>query len=534
MMKKNFLWMLAAILTSSLMTVAFTACSSDDDNNSTNTTDDPYANIEERAKHIEVLDSGTINVYDLYQEALQAAQSGNGDEQEIEFLQQQIAQMDYIVDSLQNAEGGNFFGTLISTLTTKALFTFSYDVINVQTTSYDGSTINMSTLLAYPKRFGVVSNPNHVLLLDHFTITDDAQRPSDWTRWSVSKLATDIGLVVNKWATYNGLIGIDCLVIIPDYEGYGSTKDRVHPYLNREVQAKQCVDAVCWGQAWFNTNTGHHLHDDWSVVSVGYSQGGAISAASYRYWLDHPEMHWVVPRWSGAVCGDGPYDPYATLKRYCEMDYLEMPCAPLLMLNGLCKTDPEMIAAGIQPSDFCTPLVANSGIFEAMARKDKTTFDLDMIIFGQPVPKYPAGHEWAEKPHAKGVLNDDTYYYFLNGTEPSDAAMARKLQILEHCLKKNALWYKDDNTMWTPPASSKFTFFHALKDNVVPYVNMQSLLEKWGVAERTCHFERNNTNTSTHESVGTAFFAWYYSDWVDDLYKNKWTAGYYETEGGKW
>ena len=532
MKKKKFLWMLAAILTSSLMTVTFTACSSDDDDNNSNPTD-PYADIEERVKHIEVLDSGSINMYDCYKEALQAAQSGNADETTIEYLQQQIAQMDHTIDSIQNAEGGNVIGALVGTAIAKALFTFTYTVINVPTTSYDGSTINMTTLLAYPKRLGMVTNPNHVLLLDHFTITNDSQRPTDWNRWSLSKLTTDIGLAIDKWSTHNAA-GIDCLVIAPDYEGYGSTKDRVHPYLNREVQAHQCVDAVCWGQAWFNTNTGHHLKDNWSVVSVGYSQGGAVSAASYRYWLDHPEIHWVVPRWSGAVCGDGPYDPYATLKYYCEIDYLEMPCAPLLMLNGLCKTDPEMIAAGIKPSDFCTPLVANSGIFEAMAEKNQTTFDLDMKIFGKPVPKYPIGHKWAEKPHAKGVFNDDAYFYFLNGTVPSDATMAKKLQILEHCLKKNALWYKDENTLWTPPAGSKFTFFHALEDKVVPYVNMQSLLEKWGVSSRTCQFERNNTNTSSHTSVGTAFFVWYYSDWVSSMYENTWTAGYHETEGGKW
>ena len=529
MKKKKFLWMLVAILTSSLMTATFTACSSDDDDYNSNTTTDPYADIEERVKNIQVVDSGTVNVYDYYQKALQAAQSGNADESEIEYYKQQIAELEHEADSIANAEGGNFL-YLTGAALWNAICSFHYDVIKIQTTSYDGSPIEMSTLLAYPKRFTAITDPDHVLLLTHYTITKDDQRPTAYTSWD---LKSDIALVVNKWARH-APTGIDCLVIVPDYEGYGSTKDRVHPYLSREVQAKQCVDAVCWGQAWFNTNTGHHLKDTWSVVSVGYSQGGAVSAASYRYWLDHPEIHWVVPRWSGAICGDGPYDPYATLKRYCEVDYLEMPCAPLMMLNGMCKTDQEMIAAGIQPSDFCTPLVTNSGIFEAMAKKDETTNELDMYIYKQPVPKYPAGHEWAAKPHTKGVLNDDTYYYFLNGTVPSDATMAKKLQILEHCLKKNALWYKDDNTQWTPPAGSKFTFFHSMKDNVVPYVNMQTLLERWGVTDRTCHFERNNTDTYTHESSGVSFFAWYYSDWAKSMWNNNWTAGYYETEGGKW
>lgn len=513
MKKKKFLWMLVAILTSSLMTATFTACSSDDDDNNSNTTTDPYADIEERVKSIQPTESGIIDLFEYYQNALQEAQSGNGSENEIAYYQQQLAEMEHVRDSIQNAEGGN--GIL-------GLGKLKYEVISVPTTSYDGSTINMSTLVAYPAFFGLkTTDPEHVILVTHCTVTSDAQRP---TTYGLTSLASDFAVAVNKWAGYSAF-GTDCLVIVPDYEGYGSTKDRVHPYLSREVQAKQCVDAACWGQAWFNTNTGHHLKDNWTIVSVGYSQGGAVSAASYRWWLDHPEMHWVLPRWTGAICGDGPYDPYATLKSYCELDYLQMPCAPLLMLNGLCKTDQEMITAGIQPGDFCTPLVTESGIFEAMDSKEKATDQLDMLIFERNFPKYPAGHEWAGKPHARGVLNDDTYFYFLDGTVPSNATMARKLQILEHCLKKNALWYKEDGDRWTPPAGSKFTFFSAKKDLVVPYDNLLSVIGHWGSDNNCCKYEINDSNTKDHVSVGTAFFLYYHGDYVKEMLNNKWESG---------
>lgn len=79
--------MLAAILTSSLMTATFTACSSDDDDNNSNTTDS-YANIEERVKSIQPTESGIIDLFEYYQNALQEAQSGNGSENEIAYYQQ--------------------------------------------------------------------------------------------------------------------------------------------------------------------------------------------------------------------------------------------------------------------------------------------------------------------------------------------------------------------------------------------------------------------------------------------------------------
>ena len=526
MKKKKFLWMLVAILTSSLMTATFTACSSDDDDNNSTTTD-PYADIEERVKNIQPTDSGTINAYEQAQQALQAAQSGNGSEVEIEYYKQLLADMEHEADSIDNANGGN---GLFDALTG---FCYKYKVIPVPTTAADGSEIMMSVLIAWPTRVAI-SDPDahHLVLLCHFTITKDDQRPSNYENLGLS---TDCVLVGREWAGSRNY-----LVVIPDYEGYGDTKNRVHPYLSREVQAKQCVDAVCWGQAWYNTNTKMHLEDGWKVISVGYSQGGAVSAPSYRYWLDHPEMHRVVPRWAGAVCGDGPYDPYATLRDYCSNDYLQMPCAPLLMLNGLCKTDQEMIAAGIQPRDFCTPAVANCGIFDMMDKKEKTTFELDMEIFKLDIPKWTLEEatelrkERVGKPHARGVLNDDTYNFMIDGTLPSDPVIARKLQVLEHCLKKNALWYKDDNTVWTAPAGSKFTFFHSVGDYVVPFRNVQSLMDKWGEENSFCDFQVNNTDTRDHESVGTAFFAYYYAGWMKDIINDKWNAGHHLKFGGLW
>ena len=43
----------------------------------------------------------------------------------------------------------------------------------------------------------------------------------------------------------------DQLVIVPDYEGYGSTASYPHPYCNRELTAQQVVEGVKAGLAYF-------------------------------------------------------------------------------------------------------------------------------------------------------------------------------------------------------------------------------------------------------------------------------------------
>ncbi len=104
------------------------------------------------------------------------------------------------------------------------------------------------------------------------------------------------------------------------------------------------VEGVKAGLAYFEKKV-TSMEDDWSGVAIGYSQGGAVAAGVLRYCQEHNE---TSLRLKGAICGDGPYDPLATLKRYIEMDKLYMPVAPALLLKGAIDTDPDMIALTYQ------------------------------------------------------------------------------------------------------------------------------------------------------------------------------------------
>jgi hypothetical protein len=151
-------------------------------------------------------------------------------------------------------------------------------------------------------------------------------------------------------ALFASALSQNALVIVPDYEGYGITADIPHPYCNRNLTALQVVTGVKAGLSWFEDQE-MKMADGWSGVSVGYSQGGAVSAGVLRYCQENGDNSL---RLKGAVCGDGPYDPLATLKRYIEMDKLYMPVASTLLLKGAVDTDPDMKVAGCQYQDFVT------------------------------------------------------------------------------------------------------------------------------------------------------------------------------------
>lgn len=80
-----------------------------------------------------------------------------------------------------------------------------------------------------------------------------------------------------------------CIIIAPDYEGYGITKDQPHPYLSQRTTAQQVADAVRYGLKLYEKTVSEGtipallpMKSDWRSFCVGYSQGGAVSLATQR------------------------------------------------------------------------------------------------------------------------------------------------------------------------------------------------------------------------------------------------------------
>ncbi len=87
-----------------------------------------------------------------------------------------------------------------------------------------------------------------VHIYSHFTITADDECPT--SDLNLKERILFMTLVKSSYGT-----GSDesqnfisrSIIIAPDYEGYGVTKDLAHPYLAQEVTARQMTDAVDYG-----------------------------------------------------------------------------------------------------------------------------------------------------------------------------------------------------------------------------------------------------------------------------------------------
>jgi pimeloyl-ACP methyl ester carboxylesterase len=542
-MKKNRTALLLASAIALTAVPVFTACSDDDDDDGK--VEDVTVQIDELLKAsdstVKLCDSGVGNLLDDYRNIIkELSQSNDADDMmELDYYKQRLQEIEayceHKSDSVKEADPAGYQHALDSL---KALDpanslmagigqmfgTYGWAVLSYMDVGADGKRRRMSALAIFPRNAFCNLNAEHVILCPHWTIASDGERPTNYVEAeSLSYKSDNSNVMAGEWAAFD-----EYLVIMPDYEGYGESKDVSHPYLIREVQARQCIIALLRGIGWFTSNTdlwgpdghGEKIDKDYKIVIEGYSQGGAVSAATYRYFLEHQGEAWAknLPI-AGAVCGDGPHDPFATLTYYCTTNYVEMPVAPAMVLKGLCDYDPEMIAAKCTPADFCNPGFINSGIFEAIASKNNNTDQCSAFVY-----KYAKEHPDEIKLRDDGGLSADqmltpaAYNYFATG-KLIKGANYQKLAILKKCLQKNSVAYN-----FTPPPYAHFTFFHSEGDRVVPYDNYQSMKKAWGTGKLRGVTYKGEGKES-HLDVGTIFFKSYHSGLVGDIIDGDWKSG---------
>ena len=531
----------AAILMVLAVTFPLLSCSDDDDKGKV---EEKTVNIDDLLKEVnstvQVKGEGVGNVLDDYRELIKQASGSNDDEEKanLEFYKQRLAEYEsycehksdsvkeanpeayqHALDSLNAIDPSNSLVAGIGQI----FGTYGWVTLTYMDEGADGKMRKMSTLAIYPRNAFCDLNADHVILCPHWTIASDKERPTNYSeaKGAFAYKSDNSNVMAGEWAAFD-----EYLVIMPDYEGYGESVDVAHPYLMREVQARQCIMSLLKGIDWFTASPsewgggGHdeNIDDDYKIVIEGYSQGGAVSAATYRYYLEHKNEAWAknLPV-AGCVCGDGPHDPFATLQYYCKRNYVEMPVAPAMVLKGLLDYDPEMKAAKCELKDFCSQGFIDSGIFDAIASKKYNTDECSEFVF-----KYAIAHPDIIKLN-KGTLPADqmltpaAYNYFATG-KLIKGANYQKLALLKKCLQKNSIAYN-----FTPPSDAHFTFFHSVADAVVPYDNYESMKAAWGTSR--LYGVTYKGDEKSHTGVGTAFFKSHHSDLVQDILDGDWKSG---------
>lgn len=430
------------------------------------------------------------------------------------------------------------------------VFTYEYPSVDA-----DGKTVMLSSIAACPEK-DACSEVRDIVIGTHITICSNAECPSnctnnyqetDWgvlfslaggkkfkfgaeSNFSLGLLGSFLTPVLVAWAAIGITLEVKSaepsnnfnLVIMPDYEGYGSTKSRAHPYLYQELTARQVVDGVLYGKALYENASEtkkfrHPIRSDFRTISCGYSQGGSVAMATHRFieqnGLDQ-DLHFV-----GSICGDGPYDPMSTLMFYMEQDLagksMKMPVVLPLIVKGMLDSNPYMRSH--KAEDYFTQAFLDTGVMDWIASKDFTTDDIDrkwkeLGRTGQTTVFDSNGNA-----KMRDIMTSECYNYFLalynsyktvymtaSGIPlPTQRGRYEDLHL--------ALASNDMTVGWTPKHA--LLLFHSTTDNVVPYVNSQRAkanLGSWAVLH-------SSTLGHDHVDAGVDFFK---ADKTSDVLKN--------------
>ena len=535
-MKRINLWMPVAILICSLMMTGLSSCNDVADNPGNR--DAQSRDVGYDVDNVKMVESRDVSIKEILEDIIVDHDDLETDEDLIytEWGKEQLKDLQDDEQNTASTRAG------LDGESGETKMGIKYVTIRYKTIGADGEETELSELIAYDKNAGgndPTMNPKNLVIGCHCTITSDAERPTNFKKLDFN---TDVNMLTLLSSSQK------CLVVIPDYEGYGSTSSTAHPYCNRDVTAKQVIDGAKAAVVWFEANVAK-LQSDWKTVAVGYSQGGAVAASipSYYYANNLTGLDVI-----GAVCGDGPYDPLATLKQYIKEDRLYMPVAPALLLKGMVDTDKQLMALGCTYKDFVTDKFYNTGIFDWLKSKEYATDVIQtklleysaknggesgftmMAMYNNEFKAYiPENIKEGDKnwqlSNGKGVnyctvdqcFKPEVIEYFKSGTITGDVPEA-KLKALEQALEKNSLTYGS----WKPSGAypHAYHFFHSTRDEVVPFCNYESVKAAWG----TNLFLGNPFESSfcyLHLGTGANFYVLRVINFTSNILNRKWAPG---------
>ncbi len=154
-------------------------------------------------------------------------------------------------------------------------------------TTYNGKEIIASGLICMP----VAAENFPILSFQNGTNTSHANAPS-------------INITNPLFAMLQSLAGNGYIILIPDYIGFGSSEDILHPYYVKTTTNSAVIDMMYAAQEFIDKySTGANYNDKYFLM--GYSQGGwATLAALEEIEANHASEFEV----EATSCGAGAYD----------------------------------------------------------------------------------------------------------------------------------------------------------------------------------------------------------------------------------
>ena len=418
---------------------------------------------------------------------------------------------------------------------TSTVYTFNYPTINTA-----GERIVLSSaLIAWtPSEPQEGDSIETIHIYSHATIGADEERP---TTQGFSKEQLMLQTLPRR--TYGELLDDSnaeyvgrCIIIAPDYEGFGVTRNLPHPYLSQRLTAQQVLDAVNYGLDLYRKQSAENTDDDpllpiksdWRTFGLGYSQGGAVTLALQRLIEEKGlagQLHFY-----GSICGDGPYDLIETMRYYfdddgtsygAETDHRKGICTyPVvvpLIIKGMCSTHPAM--ASYRINDYLSQQLIDTDVLSWIDSKEYTTSEMSKMWYDQlqsgldTLGRHYSPEQMAEMfsspkegkvaGHLDKMFTPETFAYLNNAdsmaTVPSEPATAQ--QALHRALADNSVI-----TGWTP--QHRIQFYHSRGDMVVPFGNYEAFRDAHPDGENSMYrIDDTFAYDSDHMDAAIVFFA---------------------------
>ena len=481
----------------------------------------------------------TMGLVEHYERLLKEATENNADDTDfLDLIQEELDeakkyQQECIEQSGANSSGDGPSGT------NRALG-YQYTTIRYKSTGYDGRDVMLSALVVWPFNT-LIADPdaNNVIIGCHCTIGSNKERPTNFGHEDYT-IMTDVGMMACCAKTYGAGAAYENLVIIPDYQGFGATHGDVHPYLSQTLTARQVLDGVRAGIAFYQQT--HKLEKNWKSLSLGYSQGGSVAMAVHRY-IEKNDLESEF-NFAGSVCGNGPYDPLATLKKYVDDDKVWMPVSAAMMMYSMCETSFRL--KGKHTIDkFLTKRFIDSGVIELIKAKEIDTDKMQQELLDYsmkfdtentdslcmyhadsdghfypyrkdaPVKSWKSGYIKTAYAKTLDLLTKDCYMYFLHGDiyRLDDTNNRAPILQLEKALNDNVLWKN-----WTP--EHPIFLYHTEEDEVVVVENFRNCLKAWEGSDMVKGAIYKG-RTHTHVNYGKVFFMRTCSEGIKAIFNNK-------------
>ena len=284
--------------------------------------------------------------------------------------------------------------------------------------------------------------PDNICLMEHYTITSDIEAPSN--TFSLEMFITG-----------------NTLTIMPDYIGYGITKEMPHPYLNHEICAINSIDALTAGYELFKENGKNGMSNGWKLYLAGASQGAGNAIAVHKYMDTHLEL---ATKWNFAStnCSSGPYDPVATIDKYFTDGKVTYPVVFPLVMKTMFDSYPDIMNGFTEEMVYSQNYLAvKSEIDSLLAGKRHDTSAINQVFIDKVRKTIDA------------TLADNEIYL----TDILSPVILDKespiCKALYQCLEKNDL-----TKGWTP--IHPMTLHYSSQDMVVPKENSLAILEAFG------------------------------------------------------